>query len=76
MPKSPLFSMTSNQSVLDWTLEATDYCHLEYYIEGLSLSLPGIRSHGGGHIGVGGQIGEVSRINRRSFPDAKHMLRM
>lgn len=43
------------------TYTAEDFWHLDPFIEGnLTLGIPGITTHGAGHIGVGGQIGEVS----------------
>lgn len=57
---SPLvFSETLNQSVQDWTLTAPDFWHVDRWIQGLSLSISGLRTHAGGHLSVGGQIGEV-----------------
>lgn len=59
-----VFSTTLNQSVLDWTWTASDFWTLEHYVEGLALAWPGVTTHGGGHFGVGGQIGEVRIIVR------------
>lgn len=56
-----LFSMTLNQSLQDWTLTAPDFWHLDYWIEGLSLGVADITLHGGGHLAVGGQVGEVRK---------------
>lgn len=55
-----LFAMTLNQSVQDWTLTAPDFWHMDRWVEGLSLAVPDIKIHGGGHLAVGGQIGEVN----------------
>lgn len=54
-----VFSATLNQSVQDWTLTAPDFWHVDRWIQGLGLSVDGLRTHAGGHLGVGGQIGEV-----------------
>lgn len=66
-----LFAMSLNQSVQDWTMTAPDFWHLDYWIEGLSLSAPGIRIHGGGHFGVGGQIGEVWPPRRAAWAPSR-----
>lgn len=58
-----LFSTTGNQSVLDWTLAAEDFWHLTYHIEGWSIAAEGVTTHGAGHLGVGGQIGEVRIVH-------------
>lgn len=54
-----LFSRSLNQSILDYTWTASDHWHLETYIEAPSLDAADVTTHGGGHLGVGGQIGEV-----------------
>ncbi|ROV97790.1 hypothetical protein VPNG_08645 [Cytospora leucostoma] len=57
-----LFTLSGNQSVIDWTLNATNFWHLDYYVEGISLSVYGMRVHAAGHMAIGGQIGEMSNI--------------
>lgn len=64
-----VFSTTLNQSVLDWTRTASDFWTFEHYVEGLALAWPGVTTHGGGHFGVGGQIGEVRIIYCTSLND-------
>lgn len=55
-----VFTLSGNQSVLEWTLNATDFWHFDNYLEGVGLDIYGMRIHAAGHMAVGGQIGEVS----------------
>ncbi|KAH8657993.1 hypothetical protein BX600DRAFT_468500 [Xylariales sp. PMI_506] len=55
-----LVTQTLNSSVYDFTTSATTYFDLEHRSEGLSLAVEGITLHGGGHLGVGGDLGEMS----------------
>lgn len=51
---------------------AEDFWYLDSYIQGnISKGIPGITTHGGGHLGVGGQIGEVSFLFAASMMNAK-----
>ncbi|KUI59385.1 Tyrosinase [Cytospora mali] len=49
----------ANQSVIDLTLTATDFWHLDRFVQGTSLELDGMMTHGAGHTGIGGQVGET-----------------
>lgn len=76
-----LFTQSGNQSVIDWTLDAADFWHLDYYVEGISLTATGMRVHEAGHMAIGGQIGEVSRETssrkedtKLRFTDEQHVL--
>ncbi|KAL7623268.1 hypothetical protein AAE478_006949 [Parahypoxylon ruwenzoriense] len=44
----------------DFVMSASEYAELEHRIEGLSLGIPGISLHGGGHLGIGGMIGDMA----------------
>lgn len=55
-----LFTLAGNQSVVDWTLNATDFWHLDAHVQGIGLGIYSMRVHGAGHMAIGGQIGEVS----------------
>ncbi|KAJ4397356.1 hypothetical protein N0V93_001581 [Gnomoniopsis smithogilvyi] len=58
-----VFSSAANQTVLDMTYTAENFWYLDTYIEGnISTGIPGITTHGGGHLGVGGQIGEMTNM--------------
>jgi tyrosinase len=54
-----LFSQTVNSTVVQQTLAVDDFWHLNQAIQGFSLAISGMRTHAGGHIGVGGMVGEV-----------------
>lgn len=56
-----LITQTANASKLAWTMQATSHWDLDHRTEGLSLAVSGMGLHAAGHLGVGGQIGEVSR---------------
>ncbi|ROW06577.1 hypothetical protein VMCG_04265 [Cytospora schulzeri] len=57
-----LFTLAGNQSVVDWTLNATDFWHLDHYLEGVSLDTFGMRLHEAGHMAIGGEIGEMANM--------------
>ena len=54
-----LVTQTLNASKLAFVLEAEDFWHLDHRVEGFSLEIADLSVHGGAHLGVGGNIGEV-----------------
>ncbi|KAB5518049.1 hypothetical protein GE09DRAFT_978746, partial [Coniochaeta sp. 2T2.1] len=57
-----LITQTTNSSLLNWVLQATSHWDLDHRIEGLSLDVAGMTLHAGGHLGVGGMIGEMANM--------------
>lgn len=57
-----VISTSTNQSILEQTLNATDFWHLDFAVEAVPLTVAGFRIHAGGHLGIGGQIGEVDLL--------------
>ncbi|KAK7946761.1 uncharacterized protein PG986_011082 [Apiospora aurea] len=55
-----LITQALNASKLAFVLEAEDFWHLDHRIEGFSLEIQDISLHGGAHLGVGGNIGEMA----------------
>ncbi|KAI5861276.1 hypothetical protein GGS23DRAFT_160792 [Durotheca rogersii] len=55
-----LMTQSLNKSTVEFILNSTDYFELDHRIEGLELGLSGISIHVGGHLGIGGKIGEMS----------------
>ncbi|KAK6856728.1 Tyrosinase-like protein orsC [Apiospora arundinis] len=55
-----LITQALNASKLAFVLDAEDFWHLDHRIEGLSLGIADMSLHGGAHLGVGGNIGELS----------------
>ncbi|KAK7429634.1 hypothetical protein QQZ08_003829 [Neonectria magnoliae] len=59
---APEFAITKlNQARVDWTLEAEDYYEFDVRVEG-GITVPTHGYHGGGHLGVGGDLGEVGDV--------------
>lgn len=56
---SPEFAISKlSQCIVDWTLEAEDFYEFDIRVQGgVTASTQGY--HGGGHLGVGGDIGEM-----------------
>lgn len=48
------------QDMLDFQLEAASFWEYDRRVEALNLTIPGVTTHGAGHFGVGGMVGEVS----------------
>ncbi|KAH8199483.1 hypothetical protein TruAng_006359 [Truncatella angustata] len=58
---SPSLAVQSlNSSVYAHVLAATNFFELEHRTEGISLGISAMSLHGGGHLGVGGGIGDMS----------------
>ncbi|KAK3934312.1 hypothetical protein QBC46DRAFT_359102 [Diplogelasinospora grovesii] len=57
-----LITQTVNSSVVAATLQVNTFFDLDHIIQGLSLEIPGMRTHAGGHLGVGGMVGEMSNM--------------
>ncbi|KAI0024292.1 Di-copper centre-containing protein [Xylariomycetidae sp. FL0641] len=55
-----LATQTLNASRAAFVMEAQSYFDLEHRIEGLALGVPAMSLHAGGHLGVGGQIGDIA----------------
>ncbi|KAK7917253.1 hypothetical protein PG985_010861 [Apiospora marii] len=55
-----LVTQTLNASKLAFVLEAEDFWHLDHRVEGFSLEIADLSLHGGAHLGVGGNIGEMA----------------
>ncbi|KAM5352194.1 hypothetical protein ACJ41O_004917 [Fusarium nematophilum] len=59
---APEFAISKlSQAVVDWTLKAKDFYEFDIRVEG-GITVPEHRYHGGGHLGVGGDIGEVGDV--------------
>ncbi|KAF7561298.1 hypothetical protein G7046_g2846 [Stylonectria norvegica] len=59
---APDFAITKlNQGVVDYTLAANDYYQFDIRVEG-GISVPELHYHGGGHLGVGGDVGELGDV--------------
>ncbi|CAM1501037.1 Fc.00g101990.m01.CDS01 [Cosmosporella sp. VM-42] len=59
---APSFAITKlNQGVADWTLAAPNFYEFDIRVEG-GITVPELHYHGGGHLGVGGDIGEVGNV--------------
>lgn len=55
-----LFARTLNSSVVSFVMSATNYFDFEHRVEGLALGIPAMSLHGGGHLAIGGDIGDMS----------------
>ena len=55
-----LATRTINSTVVSWTLSADSFSLFDRRIQGLGLGVDGMTSHAGGHLSVGGDIGDVS----------------
>ncbi|KAH7148927.1 hypothetical protein EDB81DRAFT_842273 [Dactylonectria macrodidyma] len=59
---APSFAVSKlNQAKVDWTLEAKDYYEFDIRVEG-GITVPTHGYHGGGHLGIGGDLGEVGDV--------------
>lgn len=59
---APSFAISKlNQSRVDWTLEADSYYEFDIRVEG-GITVPTHGYHGGGHLGIGGDLGEVGDV--------------
>jgi tyrosinase len=57
---APLLAMqTASQSVVDFTNLATSFADYDHRVQAWNSSLSGVTTHGGGHFGVGGNVGDV-----------------
>ncbi|KAH7142057.1 hypothetical protein EDB81DRAFT_843507 [Dactylonectria macrodidyma] len=56
---SPEFAISKlNQCIVDWTLEAEDFYEFDRRVQG-GVTTTSQGYHGGGHLGIGGDIGEM-----------------
>jgi hypothetical protein len=59
---APAFAVSKlNSTVVDYTLEAENYYEFDIRVEG-GIDVVSMKYHGGGHLGVGGDLGEVSSL--------------
>lgn len=54
-----LATRTLNSSQTEWTLSATSFAVFDLRLQGLGLGVDGMTNHAGGHLSVGGDIGDV-----------------
>lgn len=71
-----LATQTLNQTLVDWQLESDEFVVYDRRVQALDLTLQGITTHGGGHFGVGGMVGEVCIRDKRLFLLFHFMQRM
>lgn len=57
-----LISRTLTKSVVDWTFEATSFAVFDHRVQGVGIEPEGMTIHAGGHLGVGGDIGEIGNM--------------
>ena len=55
-----LITRATNSARVAWVLSADNYWDFEHRTEGVTLGWDDVATHGGGHLGVGGQIGEMT----------------
>ncbi|KAK7973005.1 Di-copper centre-containing protein [Apiospora saccharicola] len=55
-----LVTQTLNDSKLAFVLDAEDFWHLDHRVEGFSFNISDLSVHGGAHLGIGGNIGEMA----------------
>ncbi|KAI0851358.1 hypothetical protein F5Y00DRAFT_267959 [Daldinia vernicosa] len=55
-----LMLRTLNTSTINFVLNASSYFEFEHRIEGLTLGIEGVSVHSGGHLGIGGMIGDMA----------------
>ncbi|KAH8900922.1 Di-copper centre-containing protein [Thozetella sp. PMI_491] len=55
-----LMTIALNASRLNWVLDAPTFWELDHRTESYTLTVPDISVHGGGHLGVGGNVGEIA----------------
>ena len=54
-----LFALTTNMTFVKEATQSSNFWWLNRNVEQYGLNLDELRVHGGGHLGVGGQIGDV-----------------
>jgi tyrosinase len=57
-----LATHTLNSSLVDWTLAATSFAEYDHRIQGLGIEVEGMTLHAGGHLSVGGDIGDMGNM--------------
>lgn len=57
-----LISRTLTKTVVDWTLEAASFAVFDFRLQGTGIEPEGMTVHAGGHLGVGGDIGEIGNM--------------
>ncbi|KAI8633915.1 hypothetical protein F5Y19DRAFT_489347 [Xylariaceae sp. FL1651] len=62
-----LATQTLNTSILESVMDASSYFELDLRIQGVALGVHFMSLHAGGHLGVGGMIGDVANVY--SSPD-------
>jgi tyrosinase len=57
----PLAVQKLNASGVAYTLQASDYFEFDIRVEG-GIDVPALTYHGGGHLSVGGDLGEIGNV--------------
>ncbi|KAJ9144979.1 Tyrosinase [Pleurostoma richardsiae] len=57
-----LATRTLNSSVESWTLSSDSFALFDHRVQGLSVEVSGMTYHAGGHMSVGGDIGEIGNM--------------
>ena len=55
-----LATRTLNSSLVSWTLESDSFALFDFRVQGVGIDVSGMTYHAGGHLSVGGDIGDVS----------------
>lgn len=58
-------SRTLDAGTADFIKSATSYFEFEHRTEGLAPGIEGVSVHGGGHLGLGGVLGDVRILRLR-----------
>ncbi|KAH8671376.1 hypothetical protein BX600DRAFT_496092 [Xylariales sp. PMI_506] len=59
---APSFAVQKlNHTIVQWTLAAKNYFEFDIRVEG-GIDVPSMTYHGGGHLGVGGDLGEIGNV--------------
>ncbi|KAM7194203.1 hypothetical protein V8F33_007349 [Rhypophila sp. PSN 637] len=57
-----LITQTLNSTVYNRVLSQPDFFHFTLVTEGAAPGVPAMTTHGGGHLGVGGNVGEIANM--------------
>ncbi|KAI1408478.1 hypothetical protein F5Y13DRAFT_182677 [Hypoxylon sp. FL1857] len=55
-----LIARTLNAHTVAFVMDASSYFELEHRIEGIGGGIEGVSIHGGGHLGIGGTLGDMA----------------
>ena len=56
-----LMARTLDAGTADFVKDAATYFEFEHRTEGLTTGIEGVSVHGGGHLGIGGVLGDVGK---------------